>query len=66
MQKKLGINYERISKEQVKSKLKEAHTRRKKYKKEAKQQSLEYRNQLAQAKEEAGNKKISGVLTGTQ
>ena len=62
LQKRLRIRYTRITKAQVKTKLKEAHNRRRKYKKEAVQQSMEYRNQLAKAKEEAGNKTAANYL----
>ena len=62
MQKRLSIDYERLTKAAVKIKLKEAHERRRKYKKIATEQSMEYRNQLAQAKEEAGNKTAATYL----
>ena len=62
LQKKLEIKYERLSIDQMQVKLKEAHQRRKKYKKMAEEQSIEYRHQLAKAKEEAGNKSAASYL----
>ena len=62
MQKKLEISYKKLTMAQMKEKLKEAHQRRKQYKKIAEEQSIEYCNQLAKAKEEAGNKSAANYL----
>ena len=47
---------------QMQEKLKEAHQWQKQYKKIAEEQSIEYRNQLAKAKEDAGNKSTASYL----
>ena len=59
---KLHIAYKTITLKQISTELDKAHEKRRQFKAQATSHSLEYRNQLAKAKEEAGDKKASTYL----
>ena len=60
--KKLQIRYYPSNLKTIKKKLDKAHDKRRAFKTEATSESMEYRNQLAKAKEEAGDKEAATYL----
>ena len=60
--KKVKVKYKVLTTTGIKRKLNQAHEDRREFKKRASTASLEYRNQLAKAKEEAGNLEAAQYL----
>jgi hypothetical protein len=59
---KLNIEYHPFNLKAIKKQLDKAHDQRRKFKKEATSESMEYRNQLAKAKEIEGKKEAATIL----